>query len=109
MVWQKGLDLVDSIYDLTAMFPEDEKYALTSQIKRASVSVPSNIAEGHGRETRRDYRRFLWIANGSLKEMETQLIIAGRRGWITREQATPAWDQSQETGRMLKGLIRSIS
>lgn len=107
-VWQKAVELVDDIYDLSTCFPDDEKYALTSQIKRSSVSVAANIAEGHGRGSHRDYQRMLWIAHGSLKEMETRLIIAGRRGWIDRDQASAAWDKSQEIGRMLRGLIRSL-
>jgi len=108
-VWQKSMDLVDAVYDLTATFPDDERYALTSQLRRSVVSVPSNIAEGNARESRRDYLRFLHIANGSLKEMETQLIIAARRGYCTRDQAEPAWRLSQEVGKMLNALIRSLN
>ncbi|MEM6393266.1 MAG: four helix bundle protein [Planctomycetota bacterium] len=107
-VWQKSLDLVDAVYDLCGCFPDDEKFGLTSQIKRAAVSIPSNIAEGNGRDSNADYRRHLWIANGSLKELETQVIIAGRRGWITRDQTSTAWSLAQEVGKMLRGLIRSL-
>lgn len=108
VVWQKSMDLVDAIYELSARFPEDEKYALTSQIRRAAVSVPSNIAEGHGRQ-RGDYARHLVIANGSLKEIETQIIIAGRQNYITREETQPAWHMCQEVGKMLLALIKSLS
>ena len=108
-VWQKGLDLVDAFYDVAAVFPDHERYALTSQIRRAVVSVPSNIAEGYGRMNRGDYVHHLRIANGSLKEAETQLIIAGRRGYIDKPMALPAWGLSQDAGKMLLGLIRSLS
>ncbi|NBC11568.1 MAG: four helix bundle protein [Planctomycetes bacterium] len=108
LVWQKTMDMAEAVYDLTCHFPEDEKFSLTSQIKRSSVSVSSNIAEGQGRGSNRDFQRCLWIANGSLKEMESQLIFAGRRAWITRDQAANAWDLAQESGKMLKGLIRSL-
>jgi len=108
IVWQKAIELADAVYDQTANFPDDEKYALNSQIKRSSLSVSSNIAEGQGRGTPRDFQRCLWIANGSLKEMESQLIFAGRRKWITRKQATTAWELAQEVGKMLKGLIRAL-
>ncbi len=107
-VWQKSMDMAEAVYDLTAYFPEDERYSLTNQIKRSSVSVSSNIAEGQGRGSNRDFQRCLWIANGSLKEMESQLIFAGRRAWITRDQAADAWELAQESGKMLKGLIRSL-
>ncbi|TDE06624.1 four helix bundle protein [Flavobacterium hiemivividum] len=75
LIWQKGIKLVLLVYKLTKHFPDDEKYALTSQLKRASVSIPSNIAEGFGRQTDKSFNHFLNIARGSLNEIETQLII----------------------------------
>lgn len=106
-VWHKAMDLVDEVYDLLPLLPDDERYALASQLRRASISVPSNIAEGYGRGSVKDYVRFLWMANGSLKELETQMLIGRRQNYWSKEQLRPAWDLSQETGKMLLGLIRS--
>ncbi|MEM6459485.1 MAG: four helix bundle protein [Planctomycetota bacterium] len=108
-VWPVVLDLVEEVYRLTRRFPDDEKFGLTSQMRRAAVSVPSNLAEGYGRSTRKDYRRHVAIANGSLRELEAQIIIAGRLGHADREDAKPAWDLSQQAGRMLAGLLRSLA
>ena len=107
-VWQRSVELVEEIYKLSALFPADERFGLTSQIRRAAVSVPSNIAEGYGRRRRAQYQHQIDIANGSLAEVETQLIIAGRLGFIEKEQAHSAWSLLQETGKMLTGLIRSL-
>lgn len=107
-VWQRAVELVEEIYKLSAIFPSDERFGLTSQIRRAAVSVPSNIAEGYGRRRRAQYLHHIDIANGSLAEVETQLIIAGRMGFIEKDQAQKAWSLLQETGKMLTGLIRSL-
>jgi len=108
VAWQKAMDLVDEVYKLSEHFPSDERFALTSQLRRAAVSVPSNIAEGYGK-TRADYIRHLVIANGSLKEIETQLIVAGRQKYITREDSRPVWNLCQELGKILLALIKSLS
>jgi four helix bundle protein len=105
-VWQRSIELVISIYALTKQFPRDEIYALTSQIRRAAISVSSNIAEGHGRGTTREFAMFLRNANGSLKEVETQLIVAYRLGFITKELASGTELIVQDVGRMLHGLIK---
>ena len=102
------LDLVEEVYKLTREFPADEKFGLTDQMRRAAVSVPSNIAEGYGRSSRKEYRRHVSIANGSLRELEAQFIIAGRLGFISREDGKHAWELIQQAGRMLAGLIRSL-
>ena len=108
-VWQRGIDLVELIYKLSAGFPIDERYGLTSQIRRAAVSIPSNIAEGYGRFHRGDYLRFLSIARGSLAEVETQLIVAGRLKFASREDLNPAWELCQRIGMMMTKLQRSLA
>ena len=107
-VWQKSMDLVVEIYRLTTLFPPKEKFGLTNQIQRAAVSIPANIAEGHGRLHRADYVRFLSIARGSLTEAETHLQIAVRLGYLNRDQAKQVWGLFQDVGRLLNGLIRSL-
>jgi four helix bundle protein len=87
-VWQRSMELVTAIYKVTQQFPRDEIYSLTSQIRRAAISIPSNIAEGHGRGTTREFAMFLRNANGSLKELETQLILAQNLGFIPKEHAS---------------------
>lgn len=85
LIWQKGIRIVVEVYKLTQSFPKEEIYALTSQLKRASVSIPSNIAEGFGRQTDKSFNHFLNISRGSLNEIETQLIIAKELGFIQDE------------------------
>ncbi|MDL2143957.1 four helix bundle protein [Flavobacterium tructae] len=85
LIWQKGIRIVSLTYQLVKSFPQEELYALTSQLKRASVSVPSNIAEGYGRNTDKSFTHFLNISRGSLFEIETQLVIANELGFITNE------------------------
>lgn len=82
-IWKKSVDLAVNIYSITQDFPKEEQYALTSQIRRSSVSVPSNLAEGAGRNTERDFNNFLGISYGSSCELDTQLIIANRAGFLT--------------------------
>ena len=94
--WKKAIETVEAVYTLAQTFPESEKYGLASQIQRASVSVPSNIAEGYGRTHRGDYLRHLSIARGSLYEVETQLLIAVKLGFTTREKAAGVWHLVQE-------------
>jgi len=81
-VWQKGIELVAIVYKITASFPEEEKYGLSAQMRRAAVSIPSNIAEGHLRKTAKDFKQFLSIARGSCAELETQTIIAHKLSFI---------------------------
>lgn len=107
VAWQKSMDLVDEVYRLVKLLPSDERFGLTSQITRCAVSVPSNIAEGYGREHRGDYVRFLSIARGSLMEVGTQLIICARNH-VDREQVIPAWELAQESGKLLTAMIRSL-
>jgi four helix bundle protein len=107
IVWQKAMDLVVAVYKLTKAFPKTEMYGLASQIQSAAVSVPSNIAEGHGLKQTQAYARHLAIASGSLAELETQLEIAGRLGYLS-PGSRPVIDQASEVGRMLWGLRRSL-
>lgn len=108
IVWQKSIDLVKDCYGLTETFPQREIYGLSQQLRRAAVSVPSNIAEGNGRESRKDYIHFLNISRGSLKEVETQLIISEKLGFIQRIQLADILKKTGEIGRMLNSLIRSL-
>ena len=106
--WQKADDLTVAVYGATKSFPKDEVYALTSQIRRASYSVPSNIAEGAARDTQKDYLHFLYIARGSLTETRYFVHLSGRLGYLTQEQACALQEQADESLRVLAGLIRSV-
>jgi four helix bundle protein len=108
VAWQKAMDLVEGIYVATAEFPREERYGLTSQIRRAAVSVPSNIAEGQGRRTSDDeFVRFLQIALGSLAELQTQLELAARLRFLDKERVIALRSSSDEVGRLLSGLVKS--
>lgn len=102
------MDLVEAVYHESAGRPADERFGLTSQIRRAAISIPSNIAEGYGRIHRKEYVHHLAIARGSTMEVETQLILAVRLGYAQRDEATDVWTLLQETGRLLHALIRSL-
>ena len=106
--WQKAITLVKSIYELTNSFPHSEQFGLTSQLRRASVSIPSNIAEGFGRGSNKDFRRFLDIARGSLFELQTQLYIAKELEYINIELFDKTFEQSREVERILIGFIKSL-
>lgn len=108
VVWQKSIDLVKECYELSDSFPQREIYGLSQQLRRAAVSIPSNIAEGNGREGVKDYIRFLNIARGSLKEVETQLIIAEKLDFISATQLESALQNAGAIGFMLNNLIRSL-
>jgi len=107
-VWQKAMDLVLTSYEVAKQFPQSELYGLMSQIQKAAVSIPANIAEGHGCEHLGDYLHHLSMANGSLMELETHFLIAGRLGYLEVEPMNQLLDQTAEVGRMLAGLIRSL-
>jgi four helix bundle protein len=109
LAWQRAIDLVVIVYQLSAAFPREELYGLTSQVRRAAVSVPSNIAEGQGRWSTNEFVQFLGIAHGSLREVETQLTIAVRLGYLTADQAERAFPLAAETGRLINGLRNSLS
>jgi four helix bundle protein len=106
IVWQKAIALVTEIYRVTREFPKDELYGLTSQIRRAAVSIPSNVAEGQGRLTRGEFRQFLGQARGSYAELETQLIIANNLGLL--QNTDELFNRLAEVGRLLNGLLSSL-
>ena len=107
-VWQKSYQLCLEIYIITKGFPKEERYGLTSQIRRATVSVPSNIAEGYGRKTTPEYIRFLYIAYGSNCELETQILLSGDLGYIEVGKLEILLEGIGEIERMLKALIKSL-
>ena len=109
IVWQKAMDLVIEAYKLIKLLPNDEIYALSDQMKRAAVSIPSNIAEGQERGTAKDFVKFLYIAKGSKGELETQLMICARLGYLTQPQLEPAQILLAEIGKMLNSLIYRLN
>ena len=109
IAWQKAMDLVEMVYQATEGFPREEIYGLTSQLRRASVSIPSNIAEGQGRRSSKEFMSFLSIAHGSVRELETQVLIARRLGYLRAAQVEPILHQAAEVGRLIKGLSSSLS
>ena len=107
-VWQKSYTLCLEIYKISVKFPKEERYGLTSQVRRAAVSVPSNIAEGYGRKTKADYCRALYIAYGSLCEVETQILLSGDLGFLPEDLMANILENLSEVERMLKALIKSL-
>ncbi len=109
IVWQRAMDLVEDVYKATKDFPREELYALTAQIRRAAVSIPSNIAEGQGRRTTADFLRSLSIAYGSLREVETQVLIVRRLDYIAQARLEELMNRAGEVGRLLNGLMASLA
>lgn len=107
--WQAAMDLAEPVYMLTKKYPKEETYGLTSQTRRSAVSVPSNIAEGQGRGSTRDFIRFLTVARGSLCELETQLRLGARLRYVMQGDVDALLTQSSTVGRLLNGLIRSVA
>ena len=107
-VWQKSYKLCLHIYKVTKRFPKDEMYGLTSQIRRSSVSIPSNIAEGYGRKTTLEYVRFLYIAYGSVCELETQTMLSGDLDYMGKERSQDIRQEIGDVERMLKAMIKSL-
>ena len=108
VVWQKSMDLVKQVYALTRLLPKEETFALSNQIRRAVVSIPSNIAEGYGRHSRNDYLRFLNIARGSKNEVETQLQICLMLDYLKPEDIAETQAVCTEVGKMLNSLINTV-
>ena len=108
IAWQRAMDLVEEVYRVSKSFPREEIYGLTSQIRRAAVSVPSNIAEGQGRRTTGDFLRHLSIAYGSLREVETQILISVRLQYLSQSNTDNLMQRAGEVGRLLNGLMTSL-
>ena len=105
IVWQKSMKLVSEIYKLTRLLPKEEIYGITNQMRRAAVSIPSNIAEGYERESKKDYTKFLYIAKSSRAELETQIYICIQENYFTDEDAVTAFNLCLEIKRMLSTMI----
>jgi len=108
VAWQRAMDLVETAYNVTKGFPKEEIYGLTSQIRRAAVSIPSNIAEGHCRIGRKEFVHHLSIALGSLGEVETQMLLAERLGYVNGKTSAAFAELASKTGRLLVGLMHSL-
>lgn len=107
-VWRKAIEFADVVYTATRHFPSDERFGLTNQMRRAAVSISSNIAEGSARVSRKDFARFVEIATGSLFEVISQAYIGRNQGFLTEEQFETLYVSAEEQGRMLSGLRRSL-
>ncbi|MFZ0294871.1 MAG: four helix bundle protein [Candidatus Sulfotelmatobacter sp.] len=108
VVWQRAITMVTEVYRATQLFPREETYGLTSQLRRSAVSVASNIAEGQGRISKPEFRQFLGIARGSLLEMETQILIAANLGYLSQDARDHLAACSGEVSRLLHGLMQSL-
>ena len=109
VVWQKAMDLVEMVYKVTASFPKQELFGLTAQLRKAAVSIPSNIAEGQGRQSDREFHHFLRISHGSLREVETQILIATRLAYMSEQSKSSLLERSAEIGRLTNGLLSTLS
>ena len=107
-VWQKSMVLVKQVYQDTSPYPKDELYALTNQIRRAAVSIPSNIAEGHARDSTKEFLHHLSIALGSLAELETQLMLSRDLRYLPEDRLSPLLQQTNEIGKMIRGLQKAL-
>ncbi|PKB44284.1 four helix bundle protein [Cellulophaga sp. RHA19] len=108
IVWKKAMDLVEEVYKLVKVLPDDEKFGLPSQIKRCSVSIPSNIAEGAGRNSKKEFKNFLSYANGSTTELDTQLLLVIRLGFVEKENIEPLLRLATEIKNMNFALQKSL-
>lgn len=109
VVWQKAMDFVVEVYEATKSFPNVEQFGLTSQLRRSCVSIPSNIAEGHGRDGTRDFLKFLSVAYGSLNEAQTQLMLAQRLGYLPSEKSSKLLGMAAEIAKLANGLCNSLN
>ena len=109
IAWQKAMDLVTEVYDCTRAFPKTEVFGLISQLRRAAVSIPSNIAEGHARQSTGEFRQFLGHALGSVVEVETQILISQRLAYIDSRKSNELLERTTEIGKIVNGLLRSLA
>ncbi len=109
IVWQKAIELVEQVYQITNSFPREDQFGMTIQLRKAAVSIPSNIAEGQGRNTLGDFLHFLAVARGSLQELETQIVISERLHYLTANNREALFLKSSEVGRLINGLANSIT
>ena len=107
-VWKEAMDIAEQIYSLTRSFPREEAFGLTAQMRRAAVSIPSNIAEGFGRAQRKSFVQYLRISQGSLKELETQAMLSVRVGYLTSEQQDKLLDRTTRLAKRLVQFVRSL-
>lgn len=107
-VWNAAIEYADEVYQVTKPFPADERFGLTSQLRRSAVSVSANIAEGSGRSSKKDFSRFIEIAFGSLMESISHLTVAKRQGYVETDNYQLLYDHAERVGRMLSGLRRSL-
>jgi four helix bundle protein len=107
-IWKRGVELVTGIYSGTKDFPKSESYALVDQIRRAALPIPSNMAEGHARQHRKEFRQSLFAALGPLAELETQLIIAGKLGYLEKEKLNQSLSEMDVIGKMTRGLVERL-
>ena len=108
IVWQRSMELAEKCYSLTKVFPREEQYGMTAQIRRAATSVAANIAEGHGRESTGSFVQFLRVAQGSIKELETHLLLAKKVGLASSDVVRLPLAECEEIGKMLRALIRTL-
>lgn len=108
-IWRKSMKLAKKIYEITRRFPAEERYGLSNQLRRAAVSVPSNIAEGSQRLSDKEFAQFLRIAKGSLAEIETQILLATDFGYIASTQPSPLIEEIHEISKMLRSFIATIA
>jgi four helix bundle protein len=108
LVWKAAIEVAVQCYSVTKSFPTSELYGMTSQLRRCSTSIAANIAEGYGREHRGSFIQFLRIAQGSLKEFETHIILSGRLGLMAEKNVVQLLEQADELGKMLRALIRNL-
>jgi len=108
LIWQRSMDLVERIYKITSKLPTTEQWGLTSQMRRSAISVPSNVAEGYGRQATGEYRHHLSIGRGSLLEVETQVLLCQRLGYLENEEINSLLDEINQIGKMLSSLISKI-
>jgi four helix bundle protein len=109
IAWQRAMDVAQRVYEMSAACPKEEIFGLVSQMRRSAVSIPWNIAEGQGRKSRKDFQHHLSIALGSMCEMETQVLLAGRIGFLSKTQVDSVLTDAAEVGRLVNGLYNSLS